>query len=955
MKSSSSILGLAALFGSAVVLPAQISVTGLADRTYGYNNSVTFTVVAQAGYSYLAVLDTNTIPVGQAVTVNQPDYHELRVWATNQTTAAVSTALYRFNVVVSARGGSENGLPPLMPHPTIPSAAGEFAGATLRVMAPAAFPTGFPIPVVAWVVNDAGHPVRVNGTLAGPGVSGIGIKRGVGSGFLPASADNDPVSYTLSVQSLQATKDIVIDSSPAWVAVGGTLAASTEWPANSRIEVTSTLVIPAGMVLTVGEGTIVKVNTATDIQNNGQIVINGTLQQPVVFMPASGMGATPTPAQAWGGFIQHANNASFTATGTIFTGCGYRNCWFKGHECSSGLYAIDSHRGQQALISLQGANCNLSLTDCGAIFMAGQFGHSADGSSYSYQIAMNRTLVQRGITGGEYSQAVFTVNDSAFIEFADDLTLGESPVFVDGDNDGLYITETLPGYAHSFTNTLFGWTKDDGIDSGGGGGGAFNYQNCWFESTAHEANSWSGADNASPHYDKDIHHYDGVFMNCGQGVEDGYGAPTGGVHRCLMLGNVTGARFGDNYNWTYYGFLTVNDSILIHNYRDVWGVNFQDWTYRVSSMDVVNNLLTVANTNHPANSVWDPAVDAPRLAAYLTIPPSAPVGMGFATWSTQDAIAAVTNRLPVRLSTFSTNTVTVDYVVQASTGAILDSGTLTFTPGETVKWISPNVPNPQNYSLIAVRLERPSGGEVTGFRSFYYVASSSGPSSTMLIPRGSVWSYRNLASAAPADWKTLAFDQSSWPSGAAQLGYSNNEERDETTILTNVGAITAYFRRFFNVANPAAFANLSLWLLRDDAGVVYLNGTEIYRSPNLPAYPTAISYSTPSQTPNGENTIDTATVSATNLLTGTNILAVEIHQPNATSSDLSFDFELAGVPVPSVYMANFGTDLVLYWLQSGWMLQEATRVDGGWTTVATASPYAVQPNSTQRFYRLKKL
>jgi hypothetical protein len=33
-----------------------------------------------------------------------------------------------------------------------------------------------------------------------------------------------------------------------------------------------------------------------------------------------------------------------------------------------------------------------------------------------------------------------------------------------------------------------------------------------------------------------------------------------------------GRRFGDNYDWTYNGHLTVTNSIVIHNYRDVWGL-----------------------------------------------------------------------------------------------------------------------------------------------------------------------------------------------------------------------------------------------------------------------------------------------------------------------------------------------------------------------------------------------
>ena len=42
------------------------------------------------------------------------------------------------------------------------------------------------------------------------------------------------------------------------------------------------------------------------------------------------------------------------------------------------------------------------------------------------------------------------------------------------------------------------------------------------------------------------------------------------VH-CLSTANLVVARFGDNYDWTYNGFLKVRDSLLLFNHRDIWG------------------------------------------------------------------------------------------------------------------------------------------------------------------------------------------------------------------------------------------------------------------------------------------------------------------------------------------------------------------------------------------------
>ncbi|HON08839.1 MAG TPA: hypothetical protein PLW02_12145, partial [Verrucomicrobiota bacterium] len=56
--------------------------------------------------------------------------------------------------------------------------------------------------------------------------------------------------------------------------------------------------------------------------------------------------------------------------------------------------------------------------------------------------------------------------------------------------------------------------------------------------------------------------------------------------------------------------------ILIYNYHDIWGMNWADWTYRVNQMDIRDNLLTVPNTNHPNNAIYNPETDAYRLADF---------------------------------------------------------------------------------------------------------------------------------------------------------------------------------------------------------------------------------------------------------------------------------------------------------------------------------------------------
>jgi hypothetical protein len=169
-------------------------------------------------------------------------------------------------------------------------------------------------------------------------------------------------------------------------------------------------------------------------------------------------------------------------------------------------------------------------------------------------------------------------------------------------------------------------------------------------------------------------------------------------------------------------------------------------------------------------------------------------------------------------------------------------------------------------------------------------------SAVTFVSKGSVWKYLDDNSNQNTPWRDPAFDDSLWKSGPAQLGYGDG---DEATVVNGGPStsryVTTYFRRTFNVASVAGLRDLTLNVLRDDGAVVYLNGTEVFRS-NMPEGAT-ITSSTWATTAIGgadESTFYPGAVSPTLLLAGPNTLAVEIHQANATSSDISFDLELTG-------------------------------------------------------------
>jgi hypothetical protein len=328
----------------------------------------------------------------------------------------------------------------------------------------------------------------------------------------------------------------------------------------------------------------------------------------------------------------------------------------------------------------------------------------------------------------------------------------------------------------------------------------------------------------------------------------------------------------------------------------------------------------------------------------MTTPANAPVGIGLAAWNLQVVPADLTNGIPVRLSSFTTNFVTVDYSIETP-GASVANGTLTFAPGETVKHIFGNPSALAGAQTWRVALRNPNGGELTGTPAAYVLppVPQTNPPSTTLIAAGSAWKYLDDGSNPGTAWRGTNFNDNIWSNGVAQLGFGDNDENPNGRIRRTNNAtagdsiITFYFRRAFNVTNLASFANLSLSMLRDDGGVVYVNGTEVFRSPSLPPAPTVITFTTLADEQGSapaDNTTDTATLNPNLLSAGTNVVAVEIHQYDLGSSDLSFDFSLTGNPAsppPRLAFQRFGDELVFYWNAAGYALEQADNVTGPWT------------------------
>jgi hypothetical protein len=927
-----------------LVLPssllAAISVSGISNKT-SYSGARSFTVADPAGFTTVATLNGASVTVGSAVNVSGAGHYELVVTETPDGGGAAVSQTFLFNLREPERGSSETGLPAFVAAPLVNDAPSAVNTGSLIITMPSAYPDELALPVVARLQKNNGDPLWLHSPVVASNFpqSPIQLRRGFGYTILPAQSGS--VTYDAKTAGLTQNASSVIETGTTWTTVSGSISSNTTWAANSRVHVTGNLTIDAGVMLTVGAGTIVKVATNGDIFVDGSLVVNGTAADPVVFAPAS------APAR-WGGFFLEQSTSDVVMTGAICFGACADQDWFDTHS------GFASHRPEQAVFLVGPAGASLSLSECFLIGNDGQLLHNDSGGD----ISLSHCLLQGATTCGELTGGTLTIDRSALLAFPDATT-----DFEDGDNDAIYLTSGT----HLLTNTVIGYTKDDGIDTGGSPSASTNttttVQFCWFESILHEGMSNSGA--------KTCRAEDTVFFNCGQTIECGYDGPQSFLERSLCVANLTGARFGDNYNWDYSGnHLTVKDSLLLYNlYHDIWGYDWSSWTYNSANMDVSGTYMTESASlaRHPGNTAYDPMVNGSLIAPFMPVPGSN-VGVAITGIAGQSPIDSYAPDFQVQLSTPSSNPVSVAYSLSGkvnptdSESTVIGAGTAVFNQGETLKRITLPLSANHGYGLVRVALSAPANAEITGGEAWYF-ANVAGPSGTIVIPRSTAgWLYDAQRAEPAAGWKGLPYDDSGWKPATTEVGFG---EGDEATTLTAAEqgptgdkTTTVYFRRTFQLSDASAVTEMQIELNRDDGAVVYINGMEVGRE-NIDPGP--VTYATLADNASPENVFNTMPVPAAVLATlqdGDNVIAVEVHQSSLTSSDLGFDLELsavlAGDESGESGFTRFDGGTYLFWIDPTLQPEESDDL-GVWVPMnSTRSPYPVPFNAPRKFYRFSR-
>ncbi len=203
-------------------------------------------------------------------------------------------------------------------------------------------------------------------------------------------------------------------------------------------------------------------------------------------------------------------------------------------------------------------------------------------------------------------------------------------------------------------------------------------------------------------------------------------------------------------------------------------------------------------------------------------------------------------------------------------------------------WMFPSIstPNESNYFLInneiVINEIMYNHRDIRATPGVYF--------STTNLLIDSEWKYEQSGTDFGTSWREKSFDDSVWSQGNSLFYVEDDPLPAQKNTLLTLGQSTYYFRTTFVFTGNFENVDLKIHPIIDDGAVFYLNGEEVLR---LGMPDGEITHGTFATAAIGNATYSGPfDISPNNLINGTNVMAVEVHQRALNSSDIVFGMAL---------------------------------------------------------------
>ena len=198
------------------------------------------------------------------------------------------------------------------------------------------------------------------------------------------------------------------------------------------------------------------------------------------------------------------------------------------------------------------------------------------------------------------------------------------------------------------------------------------------------------------------------------------------------------------------------------------------------------------------------------------------------------------------------------------------------------------------FSPITLKAEAPAGYRFLGWKSAGSITNT-----TSLIARGQTWNYYNNGSLDNVDWKT-GEGSVNWKSGQAPFGYGNSGRYMDTNSKTKVGGsndkkLCVYFSKTITLDEAPAEGDIIRFNYTVDDGFrLHVNGEDVggfhsLKGDRYQDYTESHDGNWYAGDTPAEGTIE---IPARYFKKGENVIALDLHNCNSTSSDMFFDASL---------------------------------------------------------------